>query len=89
MGFAVLFFGILIFNEIIILPFLKMKNKTRYERPDSSFGSPGMHKRSMISNGDIEPMIIVTSDPSLGGKARETARLGDSSFDNQDAAPPQ
>ena len=52
MGFVVLFFGILIFNEIVILPFLKMKNKTRYERPDSSYvRSPGMTNRSMISKG--------------------------------------
>jgi hypothetical protein len=96
MGFVVLFFGILIFNEILILPFMKMKEKTRYERPDSFYArSPGMTRRSQItlgSKGDFGgPMIIITeSEPNLGlGAARATAQLGsDSSQDFQDAPPP-
>ena len=91
MGFIVLFFGILIFNEIIILPFLKMKNKTRYERPDSPY-SPGAYRR-MLGNtegNDIAPMIIISSEPNLGLAAgRYTARLGGEGAEaNQDAPPP-
>ena len=47
MGFVVLFFGILIFNEILILPVFKMQKETRYERLGSPNQSPYAGKRTL------------------------------------------
>ena len=47
MGFVVLFFGILIFNEILILPVFKMQKETRYERLGSPYQSPYAGKRTL------------------------------------------
>ena len=59
MGFIVLFFGILIFNEILILPVFKMQTKTRYERigGDNKYQSPVARRRT-IADGKEGKIVV-------------------------------
>jgi hypothetical protein len=68
-----LFFGILIFNEIVIMPWFK--KETRFERIGSPYASPGGRaaaRRDMMA--DLEPIIEEEEEVVLG--KRQTARLG-------------
>ena len=71
-GFIVLFFGILVFNEIIILPVFKMQETTRYERIGSPYMSPSARKRTLMGNnanvGALEPIVEEESEPAFAGK---------------------
>ena len=69
MGFVVLFFGILIFNEIIILPVFKMQDKTRYERVDSPSQSPYAAKRTLMeaNEGKIVVEFVEEEENESGG----------------------
>jgi len=68
-----LFIGILIFNEIVIIPWFK--KETRFERIGSPYASPGGRaaaRKGMLE--DLEPIIEVEEEVVLG--KRQTARLG-------------
>lgn len=78
MGFVVLFFGILIFNEIIILPVFKMQNKTRYERIGSPYQSPSARRRTIAEGkeGKIEVEFVEEDENGIGA-SQESARFGE------------
>jgi hypothetical protein len=79
MGFVVLFFGILIFNEIIILPVFKMQDKTRYERIGSPYQSPSARRRTLMeaNEGKIEVEFVEEEETGMGG-SHKSGKFGES-----------
>ena len=81
MGFVVLFFGILIFNEILILPVFKMETKTRHKRIGSSsspYQSPSARKRTIADSneGKISVEFMEEEAENVAGASHPSARFG-------------
>ena len=74
-GFVVLFFGILVFNEMIVLPVFQ--KESRYERAQSP--EPD---RKQIDGGRANMPMIMVSDLDDGNK---TARMGEGSINSNEA----
>lgn len=73
-GFVVLFFGIMVFNEIIILPVFR--KQTRYER--NTVYSPGAHRKNIGDHQSFNIPKIEVND--MDESEDQTARLGEGSI---------
>jgi len=79
MGFVVLFFGILIFNEILILPVFKMQTKTRYERigGDNTYQSPLARRRTIADGAEGKIVVEFLEEENIPVGAHASGRFGE------------